>query len=33
MNNLREEIELSNGNEEQLMNLVAKLFRYEEDLY
>src|SRR5919197_514652 len=33
MNNLREEIELSNGNEEQLMNLVAKLFRYEENLY
>lgn len=30
MNNLRKEIEVCNGNEEELMNMVAKLFKYED---
>jgi glutamyl-tRNA reductase len=30
MNNLRKEIQLCNGNEEELMKTVSKLFKYEE---
>jgi glutamyl-tRNA reductase len=30
MNNLRKEIEVCNGNEEELMKMVAKLFKYED---
>jgi glutamyl-tRNA reductase len=30
MNNLRKEIELCDENEEEIMNLVAKLFKYED---